>query len=77
MVHIYVQCTPPGLIYARAGEMRANNKVLVLQVGSRQYISDSGIFQRLRPAAKTRTLQLATCTTSRQQEDTWQHGVCM
>jgi hypothetical protein len=25
-------CTPPGLIYARAGEMRANNKVLVLQV---------------------------------------------
>jgi len=27
-----LQCTPPGLIYARAGEMRANNKVLVLQV---------------------------------------------
>jgi hypothetical protein len=39
-----VQCTPPGLIYARAGEMRAHNKVLVLQVrypqvatGSRWY----------------------------------------
>jgi hypothetical protein len=28
----YRMCTPPGLIYARAGEMRANNKVLVLQV---------------------------------------------
>lgn len=26
------QCTPPGLIYARAGELRAANKVLVLQV---------------------------------------------
>jgi hypothetical protein len=29
----YQMCTPPGLIYARAGEMRRNNKVLVLQVG--------------------------------------------
>lgn len=28
----YTMCTPPGLIYARAGEMRAHNKVLVLQV---------------------------------------------
>jgi hypothetical protein len=27
-------CTPPGLIYARAGEMRKNNKVLVLQAGT-------------------------------------------
>jgi hypothetical protein len=28
----YRMCTPPGLIYARAGEMRRHNKVLVLQV---------------------------------------------
>uniref|UniRef100_A0A383VWF0 Uncharacterized protein n=1 Tax=Tetradesmus obliquus TaxID=3088 RepID=A0A383VWF0_TETOB len=28
----YRMCTPPGLIYAKAGEMRRNNKVLVLQV---------------------------------------------
>lgn len=28
----YRMCTPPGLIYARAGEMKKNNKVLVLQV---------------------------------------------
>jgi hypothetical protein len=30
----YHMCMPPGLIYARAGEMRRNNKVLVLQVGA-------------------------------------------
>jgi hypothetical protein len=40
-----LQCTPPGLIYARAGEMRAANKVMVLQVS---LFLGRGVCQQLR-----------------------------
>lgn len=34
LLFIVLQCTPPGLIYGRAGKLRAKNKVLILQVNT-------------------------------------------
>lgn len=40
-----LQCTPPGLIYGRAGELRTtNNKIMVLQVKPSQAKNSCKLF---------------------------------
>lgn len=54
------QCAPPGLVFGQAGELRAQNRVMVLKVSCKLAVSSGHVTAAVRLSVPERILQVSS-----------------